>query len=129
VAPSLLIAPEIARSFVAERFPADRLICREGDPGDKFYIIVRGEVSITTSGSTGQEQELGILQDGDYFGEIALLRDLPRTATVRTRLPSLLLALQRQQLLKLMVKAPQLREILEHAIDTRLEERARAKEV
>ena len=129
MAPSLLIAPEIARSFVAERFPADRLICREGDPGDKFYIIVRGEVSITTSGSTGQEQELGILQDGDYFGEIALLRDLPRTATVRTRLPSLLLALQRQQLLKLMVKAPQLREILEHAIDTRLEERARAKEV
>lgn len=119
---------EMSRSFVPERVPADRTIFREGDPGDKFYIIVRGEVSVTTSGSTGQEQEIVIRQDGDYFGEIALLRDVPRTATVCTRLPSLFLALQRQQLLRLMVKAPQLREILDRAIDTRLEQRTRAQE-
>lgn len=123
-----VLLQEIARSFIAERFPADRIIFREGDPGDKFYIIVRGEVSIITSGATGQEQELGVLQDGDYFGEIALLRDLPRTATVRTRVPSLLLSLQRQQLLRLMEKAPHLQTLLERAINTRLEERAKAKE-
>jgi ATP-binding cassette subfamily B protein len=123
-----VLLQEIARSFVAERFPQDRTIFHEGDPGDKFYIIVRGEVSVVTSGLAGQEQELGVLQDGDYFGEIALLRDLPRTATVRTRVPSLLLSLQRHQLLRLMERAPYLQELLERAINTRLEERARAKE-
>lgn len=123
-----ILLQEIARSFIVERFPEDRIIFREGDPGDKFYIIVRGEVSVTTRGSTGQEQALGVLQDGDYFGEIALLRDLPRTATVQTRAPSLLLSFQRQQLLRLMEKAPHLQTLLERAINTRLEERARAKE-
>jgi ATP-binding cassette subfamily B protein len=122
-----LLLQEIARSFVTERFPADRTIFREDDPGDKFYIIVRGEVSITTSDSTGQEQELGILQDGDYFGEIALLRDLPRTATVRTRVPSLLLSLQRHQLFLLMEKAPHLQALLERSINARLEESTKAK--
>lgn len=123
-----ILLQEIARSFVTERFPADRIIFREGDPGDKFYIIVRGEVGISTSLSNGQEQELGVLQDGDYFGEIALLRDLPRTATVRTRVPSLLLSLQRQQLLLLMEKAPHLQELLERTIISRLEESNRVKE-
>jgi ATP-binding cassette subfamily B protein len=110
---------EIARRFVTERFPADRLVVHEGDPGDKFYIIVRGSVQVTTE-TNGTERVLTILQDGDHFGEIALLQDVPRTATVRTRTASLFVALSREQLLRLMGTAPQLRTVLHQEIARRL---------
>jgi ATP-binding cassette subfamily B protein len=110
---------EIARRFVTERFPADRLVVHEGDPGDKFYIIVRGSVQVTT-GTKGPERELAVLQDGDHFGEIALLQDVPRTATIRTRTDCLFVTLSRELLMRLMETAPQLRTILHQEIAQRL---------
>jgi ATP-binding cassette subfamily B protein len=110
---------EIAHRFVTERFPADRLVVHEGDPGDKFYIIVRGSVRVTTS-TKGPERELAVLQDGDHFGEIALLQDVPRTATIRTRTDSLFVTLSRDQLMRLMETAPQLRVILHEEVAQRL---------
>ena len=56
----------------------------------------------------------------DHFGEIALLQDVPRTATIRTRIPSLFLTLSRTQLLRLMESAPQLRPVLDQEIGRRL---------
>jgi ATP-binding cassette subfamily B protein len=120
---------EIARRFVAERYPAERLVVHEGDPGDKFYLIVRGAVRVTTTAATGGEQELTVLQDGDHFGEIALLQDIPRTATIRTHLPSLFLTLSRAQLLRLMESAPQLRTVLDQAIAQRLARSQAQKEI
>ena len=111
---------EIARRFVTERYPAERLVVHEGDPGDKFYLIVRGSVRVTTTAASGGEQELTVLQDGDHFGEIALLQDVPRTATIRTCLSSLFLTLSRAQFLRLMESAPQLRTALDQAIARRL---------
>jgi ATP-binding cassette subfamily B protein len=110
---------EIARRFVTERFPADRLVVHEGDPGDKFYIIVRGSVRVTTS-TKGPERELAVLQDGDHFGEIALLQDVPRTATIRTRTDSLFVTLSRDLLMRLMETAPQLHAILHEEVAQRL---------
>jgi ATP-binding cassette subfamily B protein len=110
----------IGRRFVPERYPAERLVVHEGDPGDKFYLIVRGAVRVTTTAATGGEQELAVLHDGDHFGEIALLQDVPRTATIWTRLPSLFLTLSRAQLLRLMESAPQLRTVLDQEIARRL---------
>jgi MFS family permease len=60
--------------------PAGEVIFRRGDPGDRFYVIGDGEVEIALDG--GPPKALG---RGGYFGEIALLRDVPRTATVTTR--------------------------------------------
>jgi ATP-binding cassette subfamily B protein len=115
-----VLLAEIARRFVTERYPADRLVVHEGDPGDKFYIIVRGAVRVTSTAATGGEQELTVLRDGDHFGEIALLQDVPRTATIRTRIPSLFVTLTREQLLRLMETAPQLRTVLDQEIVQRL---------
>ncbi len=50
----------------------------QGDPGDLLYIVDRGEVSIIRN-----NVEINVMHAGEYFGEIALLRDIPRTATAR----------------------------------------------
>jgi ATP-binding cassette subfamily B protein len=86
---------------------------------DKFYIIVRGFVQVTT-GTNGTERVLVVLQDGDHFGEIALLQDVPRTATIGTRTASLFVTLSRDQLLRLAETVPQLCTVLHEEIARRL---------
>jgi len=105
------ILSELAQQFVTERYPAGRRVIVQGDPGDKFYLIVRGKVDVITSHNDG-EQRIAVLQDGDYFGEIALLQDVPRTATVRTQVPSIFLSLERAQFSTLLERVPNLRELL-----------------
>ncbi|KAL9648426.1 hypothetical protein ABK040_014046 [Willaertia magna] len=59
-----------------------RCIIRQGDRGDSFYIVLQGEVIVKKINENGEESTLTKLQTGDYFGEIALLTDQPRQASV-----------------------------------------------
>jgi len=103
----------VAHRLVVEHVPAGRLVLQEGDPGDHFYLIVRGRVMVSKRDEQDVEHEVGVLETGDHFGEVALLYDSPRTATVRTVTPSLFLTLQRAQFLELIARTPGLREALE----------------
>ena len=69
-------------------------IVRQGEPGDRFYLIKSGALDVQIDGKVVQT-----LEPGDSFGEIALLRDLPRTATVKARTESALYALDQRQFL------------------------------
>lgn len=101
--------------FVTEKYEAGHKIVQEKDPGDKFYIIVRGRVSVEKAGV-----RVAVLEDGDYFGEISLLKGIPRTADIVAIGPSVLLSLRREQLLELTAAYPSIREVLERTLEERL---------
>ena len=61
---------------------AGKVLCREGETGREFFVIIDGEVDVTKGG-----KHLGTRGSGDFFGEIALIEHVPRTATVTAKTP------------------------------------------
>lgn len=104
---------EVAAMFATEHYPAGRDVIREGDPGDRFYIIVRGRVAVLKRTPADDTRQVAILEVGDHFGEIALLSNVPRTATLRTLTPCVFLCLDRIRFLDLLTKVPEVRASLE----------------
>jgi len=96
--------------MVREQFPAGTVVVRQGDPGDKFYAIASGtaEVDVSIDGQTKTRQ----LGQGDYFGEIALLQNVPRTATVRALDPLTTYVLSREDFEELQRRASEFKESL-----------------
>lgn len=73
------------RGVTQLRFEPGDTIFRQGDPGDLVYSIVSGEVEIIREMPDGEERLLATMGPGEYFGEMALISDAARTATVRAR--------------------------------------------
>jgi ATP-binding cassette subfamily B protein len=86
-----------ASRFSTERMPEQQVVCEQGDFADTLYVIAYGRVDVLRREDDGPEELLQVLQEGDVFGESALLNDAPRAATVRTRTPCVFLTLSRQQ--------------------------------
>lgn len=82
----------ISHDLVAVKVAASEEVIAQGDPGDRFYLIEEGQVEVLEDGVFKRNEG-----PGESFGEIALLRDVPRTATVRTTRATTLLALEREQ--------------------------------
>lgn len=117
------LAPEqledIAEQFATENFRAGDDVVREGGEGEKFYIIVRGRFEVLKNLAVQGETRVAVLQDGDHFGEIALLRDIPRTATVRAAGAGIVLSMRRDAFLRLAGQYPQIRSLLEQSLLSR----------
>ena len=105
----------LAARLVPLRVDAGTVIVREGDAGDRFYIVAEGEIEVSQYDRTVSE-----LAPGGYFGEIALLRDVPRTATVTARTDAVLYALDRDDFLAAVTGHPQSAEAAETVMSARL---------
>jgi MFS family permease len=92
----------VMTNLIPMEVDSGKVLIRQGDPGDLFYVIVEGDVEVTSGGT-----HLRTLGPGSYIGEIALLRDVPRTATVVAKTPLRLLALQREPFLLAVTGHPQ----------------------
>ena len=72
-----------ARGFVHEHFEPGQVVFHRGDLGDRLYIVLSGEAEAVGQGTDGVEAVLGRIGAGEFFGEMALLQDSGRNATVR----------------------------------------------
>ena len=105
----------LAGRLVPLRVDAGTVVVREGDVGDRFYIVTEGELEVTQDGV-----KIAELEPGGYFGEIALLRDTNRTATVTARSDAVLYALDREEFLAAVTGHPQSSEAAESVMSARL---------
>lgn len=98
----------LAPKLVTESFQRERVIVREGEPGDRLYVLVRGRVEVIRASASG-ERRIAVLDDGDFFGEMALLSGAPRGASVRALSFCTCLSLDRADFLDLIERFPELR--------------------
>jgi voltage-gated potassium channel len=107
---------EIAHLLRPTMVPPRHVIVRHGEPADSMYFIVSGEVEVDL------HPEVRTLDDGDFFGEIALLKECERTATVTTVTECRLLYLDRYDFRRLLRDHPDLEETITRVMESRLKQ-------
>lgn len=94
-------------ALVTERqVPKDAHIVTQSEPGDAMFVIAKGRVKVVIYGDNGREVILTLLKSGEFFGEMALLDDLPRSANVIASEDSTVLMLRREQFADFIAKNP-----------------------
>ena len=90
----------LTRVLSRKAYPKNSTIIAAGDPTDAMYIVVSGRLKVVMSDKEGQEVILAILNQGEYFGEMGLIAQAPRSATVTTIEPCELLTITRTDFTK-----------------------------
>jgi len=85
----------LAQLLARRKYPKDAVVFFENEEGDSFFMIVEGRIKVTILGDDGREVILSMLTPGDFFGEMALLDNEPRSATAIAAEESELLSLSR----------------------------------
>ena len=107
----------VARNLIHVDADPGMIVIREGDPGDRFYVIASGEMEVSR-----HDVPVAKLGPGDFFGEIALLRNIPRTATVAASGFASLRSLDRAQFLAAVTGSPAGAVALGEVMDRRIAE-------
>ena len=110
------IVEHLASELQSATYEPGDVIIRDGEPGERFYIIAQGQVRVSKDGKQLREMETG-----DSFGEIALLRRIPRTATVTAISRVEVRTLAREEFLAAVTGSPESVESAEEVVSTRLQ--------
>lgn len=107
--------------LVRERtYPKGSVIVFEDDPGDALYLVAGGQVKVVLIGEDGREVILSVLGEGSFFGEMALIDDQPRSATVIAMTDSSVLVLRREDFQSRLRASPEIAIALLREISRRL---------
>ena len=99
--PRDVVAQTASKAELVVFAPGD-VVVKEGDPADRFYMVIKGEAEASHREADGSQVVVNRFGPGDYFGEGGLLNDAPRTATVRAKTSLELMALDRDTFANLM---------------------------
>ncbi len=106
---------ELAKVTEDLEVSAGKVLCREGETAQEFFVIIEGEAEATRGG-----RALATMSDGDFFGEIALIEDIPRTATVTARTPLRFFVVTRQSFWGMLERNPDVERKLLRTLAKRL---------
>ena len=106
---------ELAKVTEDVDFDAGKVLCREGERGQEFFVIMEGEAEVTRNG-----KHLATRRSGEFFGEIALVADVPRTATVTAKTPIRFFVLTHRRFLRLLDGQPGIERKVLRALAKRL---------
>jgi uncharacterized membrane protein len=113
---------DLGKSLVERNFAAGQLIMNQGDRGTSMFIIANGHVNIHLPGEASRRISLKDVSDGEYFGELALFDDKPRSASALATTDALLLELDRATLSRFLGAHPHAAMMLLRTMSTRLRE-------
>ena len=96
----------LRQTAASSTYPTGTIIFRQGEIGKTFYVIVDGHVSAIQHTEDGEERLLSIMHPGNYFGEMALIDDAPRMATIVAATPVTLLEFDEEVFNRLVIESP-----------------------
>lgn len=114
---------QMASLFSITEIRYGETIFKQGDAGDRFYMIISGKVEVFTTGENNRKLRLAILSNGDYFGEGALLHGAPRSATLSTLSDCLFITLDRSAFTTLINEIPDIKAHITAVEERRMIER------
>jgi len=97
---------ELTFLFCERIFQAGETIFEENDTGNSLLVIISGEVRITQRANVSGEETLTVLKKGDFFGEMALLEDLPRSAAAIAHSDACIMEISQERFLRFIEKDP-----------------------
>ena len=112
----------LGRSADTVGFGAGETLVKEGEAGQEFFVVLSGEVSVSVGGD-----EVAVLKEGEWFGELAIIDPAPRDATVTTLSPCELLVIDGRRFLPLLEEVPALAHKILVGLARRLREADRAR--
>lgn len=97
---------KVASIVHRREYAANEYVFNQGDPGLGMYVIETGEVDVIYSDENGGEKQLAVLKAGDFFGELSLLDESPRSASALAKTPSKIIGFFRPDLVDLLNRSP-----------------------
>ncbi|MFC1639689.1 Crp/Fnr family transcriptional regulator [Gemmatimonadota bacterium] len=113
-------AASIGRATRDRTYPKNSVIVFEDDPGDALFVVKTGQVKVVLIGEDGRDVILSVLGEGDFFGEMSLIDDQPRSAHVIAMADSKLLVLYREDFFRCLERTPRIALGLLRALSRRL---------